>query len=113
MKVYIAGKVSGEDTKECKEKFLQAEFALKRKGYEVVNPTKLVQSSTEWRQAMIECIRHLVVCDAIYMLNDWKASRGARLEHSIAQDLGLTIMYQNRADEYAERVSRSVSTQSV
>lgn len=38
------------------------------------------------------CITHLMECDAIYMLKDWKQSRGARLEHFIALKLGMRII---------------------
>ena len=108
MKVYIAGKVTGEDVKSCREKFLQAEYCLKKKGHSVVNPTKLLQPTTNWHNAMRICIKELVDCDCIYMLEDWRESRGARLEHLVAKELGLQIEYQNRRDEYVEMVSKNV-----
>lgn len=108
MKIYIAGKVTGEDVKPCKEKFLRAEYVLRKKGYEVVNPTKLLSPTANWNEAMRVCIKELAGCDEIYMLEDWRESRGASIEHLVAKAIGLKITYQNRADEYVERLSRDV-----
>ena len=87
--IYIAGKVTGEDIKACKEKFSKAEFILRRKGYHTINPLRLCPPDSNWESAMKMCIRNLIECDAIYMLNDWEESRGAKVEHYIATQLGL------------------------
>jgi hypothetical protein len=36
-------------------------------------------------------IAQLVQCDEIHMLRGWKESKGAKLEHEIAQQLGLLV----------------------
>ena len=36
-------------------------------------------------------IPELCKCDAIYMLEGWRHSKGARLEHTIARELGMEI----------------------
>lgn len=51
-RVYIAGKVTGEPPKECREKFIKAEFLLKKRGFRVVNPTRLVSPTSDWQNAM-------------------------------------------------------------
>lgn len=95
-KIYIAGKVTGEPLKECKEKFLKAEFLLKRKGNSVVNPMRLCSVDSNWKAAMKICIKNLIDCDEIYMLTDWKKSKGARIEHFIAIVIGLKIFYESK-----------------
>ena len=92
-RVYIAGKVTGEPPKECREKFIKAEFLLKKRGFSVVNPTRLVSPTSDWQNAMRICIKNLAECDAIYMLPDWKQSKGAKLEHAIAKATGLKVIY--------------------
>lgn len=109
MRVYIAGKVTGEDVKSCREKFLRAEYSLKKKGHSVVNPTKLLPPTANWHDAMRVCIKELVNCDGIYMLEDWRDSKGAQVEHTVAKAIGIKIEYQNKADEYAERISGEIS----
>lgn len=39
-------------------------------------------------------IQALVECHQIYMLHDWRSSKGATLEHLIATQLKLKIIYQ-------------------
>lgn len=40
------------------------------------------------------CIENLMNCDAIYLLYDWRMSKGAVLEYAIAKELGLKIIEQ-------------------
>lgn len=42
---------------------------------------------------MREGLNKLLRCQAIYMLPDWQFSKGAKLEHRIAQACGMTIFY--------------------
>ncbi|MCR4964822.1 MAG: DUF4406 domain-containing protein [Bacteroidales bacterium] len=91
-KVYIAGKVTGEKYQTVFIKFMAAENRLKMDGHEVVNPIRFCASEWPWADCMRRCIARLMECDAIYLLNDWKQSKGARLEKYLADQLGLTIM---------------------
>lgn len=93
-KIYIAGKVTGEPYQECREKFAMAEFRLRRKGYETINPLRLAPQDANWQDAMKKCVRELAICDEIFMLKDWKNSRGAKVEHYIAEQLGLKFHYE-------------------
>jgi hypothetical protein len=43
---------------------------------------------------MLEDIKALFECQAIYMLNNWGSSTGARIERSIAIEMGIEIIYQ-------------------
>ena len=92
-KIYIAGKVSGEERMKVFMKFMAAESRLKltHPGCEVVNPIRFCASEWPWADCMRRCITHLMECDTIYMLPDWKKSRGARLEHFIALKLGMRV----------------------
>jgi Asp-tRNA(Asn)/Glu-tRNA(Gln) amidotransferase A subunit family amidase len=94
-KIYISGKISGiEDT--APQLFQEAEDMLLAAGYEVVNPMKLPHNHDKsWGAYMkedIEAIRDN--CTHIYMLKNWRESRGARIEINEAMDLGLTIIFE-------------------
>jgi hypothetical protein len=88
-KIYIAGKVTGLPYEECCKKFETAEKIFRSKGWEVVNPMRIVPEHTEWKIAMQICIAELVECDAYHMLPCWKKSTGAKLERKIARSLNL------------------------
>ena len=96
MTIFISGKVSGEPYSDVKEKFIRAEFILKKKGFNVVNPVRIVPPTATQEYAMKLCIANLTgACDAIYMLRDWEQSEGAALEHLIAKTCGLKIIYED------------------
>ena len=99
MKIYIAGKVTGEPRKACEAKFKKAEEELKKSfDYEqIINPMRVVSDpETAWKTAMIKCFSVLLYCDAIYLLNDWKDSKGARIEFETAKELGLKIFFEGK-----------------
>ena len=90
-RIYIAGKVSGEKPEEVFHKFLAAEEKLKADGWEPVNPVRHCGAEWPWEKCMRACVILLMGCDNIYLLKDWKRSRGARLERYIALKLGMRV----------------------
>jgi hypothetical protein len=93
-RTYISGKISGLDFEEVCKKFGTAEQILKKAGYSPVNPCTLLHDhDKEYWSYILEDLRHLFTCDSIYMLNDWKESKGARIEHAVALELGIDIIY--------------------
>lgn len=93
MKAYICGKVSGEPREECKRKFAEAETKLRVKGFEVVNPMKIVPSDCDsWAQAMKICLSHLIECDIVFTLGDHNQSRGALIEQIVANALDIPVI---------------------
>ena len=92
MKIYISGQITG--TKDFAERFASAEQKLAGMGFDVCNPAKELAhfpKGTPWRTYMAECLRMLLMCDAVYMMDGWKASKGARLEWQVAMACGLQI----------------------
>lgn len=103
MKIYISGAITGRDQAAAKAAFSDAETLLTVLGQEAVNPMAKVteQESLTWEQYMKQGIPLLLKCNAIYLLPDWRTSRGARLEKSIAVELGLMVIYAKQEDESA------------
>lgn len=92
-KIYIAGKVTGENQAECIAKFKKAQCQIEDSGHEAVNPLEVVGDwNATWRDAMKKCLTALIDCDAILILDDWHSSKGAKIEFRLAMDLGMTIM---------------------
>jgi len=99
MKVYVSGKITGEDRDKCIYKFGYNSSKLRSQGHQVINPMEMLKSMAAqdfpYEDLMTVCFAALKTCDAIYMLEDWPDSNGARLEHSYALNKGKKIFYQS------------------
>lgn len=95
-KIYISGKITGLDPVDAEKKFQEAEEFLKHVFPEknIVNPMKSNWKNKTWEDYMIDDIKLLFECDAIFMLYDWKDSKGATIEHFIAEVTNKEILYQ-------------------
>lgn len=95
MKIYISGKMSGLPPVEVRQKFLAAKKQLLDDvDCQVYSPLDIAEGPT-WEGNMIEDLKMLIKCNAIYMLSDWHDSPGATIEHAFARRMGLKIIYQN------------------
>lgn len=92
MRIYISGPMTGRKFYN-KAKFMRTENLLTRPGVEVVNPAR-GHFCGSWEQYLRKDIIKLCGCDRILMLKGWRASRGARLEHSIAKKIGMEVAYE-------------------
>lgn len=93
-KVYISGPITGMPGLN-RAAFDAAATMLRRiDGHDVVNPHENgLPADAPWEQHMRADLALLLECDTIYMLNGWERSRGARIEHALACDLGMAVAY--------------------
>lgn len=99
MKVYISGAIAHYDLDERRAIFGLAADFLRSRGYDVFNPFENGLSQDEdWCKHMRVDIRALVDCDAIYMLQGWELSKGAKLELDVASSCGIPVWFQKRND---------------
>lgn len=120
--VYLSGPMSGLPDLNYPT-FNSAAHALRKIGYEVINPAEFKTDTTNmteaqaWRAYMQVDIKALVHCDAIVMLPAWTESRGATLERSIAQGLGMRVMTLTdailEAPEHVEAAYKAVTEMAV
>ncbi|KAF5033132.1 hypothetical protein DSECCO2_609910 [anaerobic digester metagenome] len=87
LKVYIVGAVTGLPREAVVAKFDKAASALKSAGMVPVNPVEIVPQAADWHDAMRQCIKTMLTCDAVMILHDWQSSKGATLEVMIAKNL--------------------------
>lgn len=92
MKVYLAGKITGEE-KTYKKKFNIKAAELEKQGFTVMNPSVLPfgfehAEYLHINRAMID------VCDMVYFMPCWVNSKGACIEHSYAYAQGKAIVYE-------------------
>ena len=87
--------MTGLTRREYLRRFAVAEVALKRLGYEPVNPARFVVCKPwlfrllGYRLALIYDLWRLSQCDAVTYLPNWTASGGANVEHRYATSVGI------------------------
>ena len=102
MRIYIAGPMTGIDQLNFPA-FNAEALKLRALGFDVVNPAEInPDHSMPWAQCMRRDIAELVKCDMICLLPGWEESKGATLEHHIAQRLEILVVL---SDEFLESVA--------
>lgn len=94
-KIYIAGKITGLTPEQFHYKFDQAKHLVEKDNpnAEVIIPTDLCNDDWGWEKCMDICLDTLWECNCIYMMPDWKDSKGSFIERKIAEKLGMEIFY--------------------
>ena len=87
MKIYISGAITNNPNYE--QDFKKAEKLLTEQGHSVINPCKC--NGFTYREYIDMGLCELMRCDAIYMLNGWMGSVGARLEFNYAHTVSMKI----------------------
>lgn len=90
-RIYIAGPMSGLPDFNYPA-FHAAAAVLRAQGHHVENPAENpAPTCGTWQGYMRMSLRQIAACDCLCMLPGWRASRGARIEHGLALDLGLDV----------------------
>lgn len=101
IKIYCAGPMSGYP--DLNYPAFHAETKrLREAGFYVENPAENPDPECgSWLGYMRMAITQLARCDHIHLLEGWSKSKGARVEYTLAQGMGLNISFQNEkaADE--------------
>jgi len=102
MRVYLSGPISGHE-ETADERFDEAAAIARAMNHEPVNPMRLPAPKNGGMTRHCYMKRDLCAlldCDAIYMLSNWRSSKGARIEFAVAALLGLVIMFHDMAESH-------------
>ena len=94
-KIYLSGKITGLPQQEAIDNFKRVEIKLLHEGYHVLNPIRNgLPEGTKWNVHMKADIKMMMDCHLVYMLDNWRSSKGAQIEKELAESLGYKIIYQ-------------------
>ena len=106
-KVYISGQITGLEETAYMFLFGKVEKILEHEGYEAVSPVRFTEfenpKNMEWKDFMRRDRKLLCDCDCIFLLPNWKESKGARLEATIAEALGIPCINLRERKEENEK----------
>lgn len=113
MIVYISGQMSGKENYE--NDFKEAECWLKLKGHTAINPSCLngILPFEDYSQFMAVDFKLIDLSEAIFMLDGWQNSKGAKSELAYAKSLNKKIMYQDYYKEFKKPRNDEQGTDSV
>lgn len=104
--IYISGAMTGQPDNGY-PRFNAMARRLRAAGWSVRNPaTKGTIPGWTWEQYLRQDLKQLLLCSHILMLEGWRKSPGARLEHSVAVRLGFTVLYER---SFCEETTRSMA----
>lgn len=96
MTTYIAGPMTGHEDQN-RQLFDWATEVYRSAGHAVINPHEtnpgVVDDDHPHDYFLRKALKDLVDCDHIVMLPGWHESKGARLEHHVASELGMEVTY--------------------
>lgn len=99
MKIYLSGPMTGLPDynraafREAADFYRSQHFQVRDPSRIVLEPKQPDEIRSEWQRYMVHAVRMLLECDAIVMLDGWEDSKGARIEHDLAVQLGLRLTY--------------------
>ena len=107
MKIYISGQITGLPIDEAREIFKRAEIELTKLGFTPINPMNNgLAVESDCTDHMRADIKMLMDCQAIYLLPNYKQSKGAMLELYVARQLKFKVIKSTapaRADFHSVR----------
>ena len=95
MRIYLSGPMTGI-AKLNYPAFEAAAKKLRAKGATVISPHEIVPPGRPpwtWEQHMAADLAALFTCTHIVLLHGWETSRGAQLEKTVAEAIGLPVVY--------------------
>lgn len=114
-RIYISGPMEGKPDLNV-DAFNSMQIFLESFGYQVVNPVHvdvdpdfLITDIPTRLDYYRKDIRALTYCDGIMMLKGWNVSHGAQLERTIAQEMGLIVIYEDQIEDGAIKFRENFS----
>lgn len=94
MKIYISLPITGRDFEAVEASCIYASGVIQAKGHTPVSPLDVSPDpDATYAEHMGKDIEALLGCDAVLFLDDWRTSKGCRLEHEAAVIYGKEMYF--------------------
>lgn len=94
MKVYISLPITGHDIEEVEASCIYAKAVLEKKGHTPVSPLDVSDNpDADYAEHMGNDIEALLECDAVLFMENWRISKGCRLENAAAEIYDKQVFY--------------------
>ena len=99
----ISMPMNGLSEEEVAQKYLQVKEYLESLGYAVVNTLFDQVSDSDLAAVGIanapvwylaKSLHQMSRCDTVYFCKGWRAARGCKIEHEVAKQYGITMLYE-------------------
>lgn len=98
---YIAGKITGLPIEVYTKLFEEAKKEVITLGYEPLSPIELPhEHDKSWESYMKESMQAMLNCKAIYLIENWIDSEGAKIEMKVAKIFSYEIFFQNSSRKH-------------
>lgn len=104
MKIYIAGKITGDER--YYEKFRAVHNRLELLGHVVLNPAELPEGLRR-AEYMRVCFAMIDCAEAVLLLRGWMDSPGARIEAAYANYVGKEVHYEVELDAWEAEAEKA------
>ena len=96
--IYLSGKLTNGGTEAVAQylkRFFELEEQFEKEGYCVFNPARLEKKGGTWDYYMARDLAFIEANEPImYMMSNWRRSKGSKMEYRLAVDMGLEIRYE-------------------
>lgn len=94
MKIYISLPITGHDIEEVEASCIYASGVIQAKGHTPVSPLDISPDpDATYSEHMGNDIEALLNCDAVLFMENWRASKGCRLENAAAEIYDKQVFY--------------------
>ena len=94
MKIYISLPITGHDIEEVEASCIYASGVIQAKGHTPVSPLDISPDpDADYAEHMGNDIEALLNCDAVIFMENWRTSKGCRLENAAAEIYDKQVFY--------------------
>ena len=86
---YVSGAITSrlntvEESFECARDFAFIAQRVRKMGFIAVVPLGMCPASWPWKKIMRHVVWKMLLCRSVYFMDNWKTSKGCRIEHFIS-----------------------------